>query len=792
MIPGSANPLLLTSAAAAGGYQIERSLRFNSSDSAYLSRTPSVAGNQKTWTLSFWMKRTALGNWGIFEGYNGSTTFTAIRFVNEQPELLTVISGAYTGIAMRIGIAAQLRDFSAWYHFVIAFDTTQPNFTDAVKFYINGVQQSTSLLNGAYTQNSDHYINRTIVHSWGKYNNGTWLAAYLADAHFIDGQALDPTDFGEFDANGVWQPIEYAGTYGTNGFHLPFSDNSTAAALGTDASGAGNNWTVNNISVAAGSGNDSLVDTPTSYGTDTGAGGEVRGNYCTLNPLWNNGHILSNGNLDYAPPSPEAWTSVLSTFGMPSGKWYWEQTYISGSANCMAGFGNASSTLISYPTSPNSTGYDFVDGNIYGAGAGVSAGATLSAGDIMGISVDVDAGEAKFYKNGVLQTTLSHGITGTLFPLVSSYDGVGCVNFGQRPFAYAAPSGFKSLCTTNLDAPLVAKPNEVMDVKLYTGNGSTQTISGLGFSPDLVWIKGRSLAYHHRLVDSVRGAQKLLFSSLTDAETTSTTNDRFTSFDSSGFTLGSADDTLQDGINQNLGTYVAWAWDAGSSTVTNTQGSITSQVRANASAGFSIVTWTANTTTATVGHGLNVAPSLVIMKDRDSAIEWMVYNEVIGQGKYLALNSTSSVTTASTLFNPAPTSAVFSPGSAIKSSNGYGKLVAYCFAPVAGYSSMGSYVGNGSADGPFVYTGFRPRFILIKRSDGSGNWIMVDSIRLGYNASNNVLQANLANAEGTYNYCNILSNGFKIQGTDASGNASGSTYVYYAVAENPFQYARAR
>ena len=538
-IPGSALPLLLASpAGAAGGYEIERSLRFNRVDSAYLSKTFGSAGNTKLWTFSFWYKSCVSKDPSeprrhIFTARNASGHHCIINFRGSEDKFEVYF---YNGsLVFQVLTTAVYRDPSAWGHYMVVFDTDQSTPANRVKMYANGVQ-ITQFATANYPSQgySQALWNSAEPQTIGR-DDTTYLDGYLADVHFIDGQALTPTSFGEFDATtGVWNPIEYTGSYGTNGFHLDFADNSSAAALGYDAAGS-NNWTVNNISVASGAGNDSLRDSPTNGDTanDTGAGGEVPGNYCTLNPLWNNGHVLSNGNLNYAPPSPEAWTSVLSTFGMSSGKWYWEQTYISGGANCMAGFGNSSSTIINYPTSPNSLGYDFVDGNIYGASAGAQ-GATLSAGNIMGIALDVDAGTADFYKNGVKQgSTLTHGITGTLFPLVSSYDGVGCVNFGQRPFAYSAPSGYKALCTANLDTPTIADPSTVMDVALYTGNApSTQTITGLGFSPDMVWIKNRSVTGNHIINDIVRGAGQRLITNLTNSEATDT--DRFSAFTSDG------------------------------------------------------------------------------------------------------------------------------------------------------------------------------------------------------------------------------------------------------------------
>jgi hypothetical protein len=341
-----------------------------------------------------------------------------------------------------------------------------------------------------------------------------------------------------------------------------------------------------------------------------------------------------------------------------------------------------------------------------------------------------------------------------------------------------------------------------MDVKLYTGNGSTQTISGLGFSPDLVWIKNRTTGgSSHVIQDVVRGATAYLLSNRTDAENTNTSNDWFRAFTSDGFTVAAS---TTGGVatgewNANTTSYVAWTWDAGSSTVTNTDGSISSQVRANASAGFSIVTYTGTGVNGTVGHGLNVAPRMIISKSRNNANGdagfWDVYHIGLTSALYfLKLNTTDAQTAASTVWNStAPTSSVYSVGSASGTNAGStATYVAYCFSPVVGYSSFGSYTGNGSADGSFVYTSHLPKLILIKRTDTTSNWTILDTSRLGYNVDNNPLFPNLSNAEATTDLLDITSNGFKLRSTDASVNASGGTYIYASWASSPFNYSRAR
>jgi hypothetical protein len=332
----------------------------------------------------------------------------------------------------------------------------------------------------------------------------------------------------------------------------------------------------------------------------------------------------------------------------------------------------------------------------------------------------------------------------------------------------------------------------VMAATTYSGNGGTQaitnTVNGVSFQPDFVWVKSRSGAFSHWLNDSVRGAGYSLSSNLTDAETNFTAY--FTSFASNGFNLAGGSNAFNNGST----TYVGWQWNAGGSTVTNTSGTISAQVRANPTAGFSVVTYTGTGANATIGHGLGVAPSMMIVKSRSATFTWRVYHVSIGNGNVLYLSATDASTAESTAWNSTtPTSSVFSVGTGNGTNASAGTYVAYCFAPVAGYSAFGSYTGNGSADGPFVYLGFRPRFLLIKSSSDAYNWFINDSSRNPTNVTGLDLSPNLSNAESndtpTFDF---LSNGFKLRNTYISQNGSGTTYIYMAFAENPFKYANAR
>jgi hypothetical protein len=586
----------------------------------------------------------------------------------------------------------------------------------------------------------------------------------------------------------VWVPKAYTGTYGTNGFKLDFADNASTTTIGYDAAGS-NDWTANHLSVTAGAGNDILVDVPVNGAqTDTGVGGEVRGNYATFNPLASAG-TFSNGNLQLAT-SDSGESSGLSSIGLPmSGKWYWEVTMDTIGSDAYTGITDgASRTALGNAYVAYRGGATFVSTP---AASNPSAAASYTTGDILGLAFNADSLSLAFYKNGVIQGTTTGIASRQYFTLCYCYTTAQrTINFGQRPFAYTAPSGFKALNTANLPAPVVTKPSDVFDVKLYTGNGSTQTISGLGFSPDFVWYKSRvSAVFNHGLFDIVRGAQNFLASNSTSAELGSISG--VTAFNSDGFTVGN-----DAGVNTNGAAMVAWTWDAGSSTVTNTVGSISSQVRANASAGFSVVTFSIASASASIdtfGHGLGIAPSLVILKVRNVADEWTVYHGSISSptSNWVTLNTTNAAGGGTSTFSTSSTTFGVR-GTRLLASGTSGDILAYCFAPVEGYSAFGSYIGNGSSDGSFVYTGMRPRWVLIRRTDTTENWILHDTARDGYNVTTKELIPNSASAEGSTTPFDILSNGFKLRDSGGGTNASGGTYIYFAVAEHPFQYSRAR
>jgi hypothetical protein len=783
-----------------GGYEIQRSLRFNSADSTYLNRTPASAGNLRTWTWSAWVKRGSLTSASGFAFFNQggvSTNYTLARFtISDTIDFQSYGTSAFN--FQKISTAVY-RDTAAWYHIVFVLDATNTQ----ARIYVNGAEVAYST--NVNPSNADQPFNQAALNRIGyTTNNVLPFDGYMTEVNFIDGQALTPSSFGEYNADtGVWQPKRYAGSYGTNGFYLNFSDNSntTAATLGADYSGNGNNWTPNNFSVSAGSGNDSLVDVPTNWGVDTGVGGTVRGNYCTWNPLDRDTSsaftTYANGNLDCGVTGTRA---AVATIAVTSGKWYWEivPTGNTGSVNYMIGVADANTpiTTRSY-TGANGWTY-FQNGNKFNNNSGSSYGASYTTNDVIGVALDMDAGTVTFYKNNASQGVAFSTLSGkAIQPMVSDGSSTNTmsytVNFGQRPFAYTAPSGFRALNTQNLPTPTIGatpatQAGKFFNPVLYTGNGSARSISGVGFQPDWVWIKSRSGVFNHGLNDAVRGAGKFLYSDLTAVEGNFPTD--FASFDSDGFSLGSATGNITNGSGQ---TYVAWNWKANGAGVTNTAGSITSTVSANTTSGFSVVTFTSQASgTATVGHGLGAAPKMVIVKGRNVAYEWYTYHASLGASAYISLSNTAASAASATFWNAtSPTSSVFSLGAPWAGSHTF---VAYCFAEIPGYSRFGSYVGNGSADGPFVYCGFRPAWIMLKRIDATGeDWFIYDTTRSPNNANNLRLEPNLSDAEvATSNVIDFLSNGFKLRNAATSQNSNGINYIFAAFASAPQKFALAR
>jgi hypothetical protein len=579
---------------------------------------------------------------------------------------------------------------------------------------------------------------------------------------------------------------------------------------------------------------DSFIDSPTNgTQTDTGAGGEVSGNYATWNQLIvTTNNTLSQGNLQASHAASTGWSGnsqqsnssmFVGNMGMSSGKWYWEIA-IDSATDSSIGIVNrpgGHSNYVGYPVNGIAEGWGWAaGGTIYHTSGITNDGGTLNTyavngTSILGFALDMDNGRLYVSNNGAYENSgdpeqetgyCASGMSGTYYfaasQLGSNSTWTGTVNTGQRPFAYTAPSGYKALCTANLPDPTIADGSTAMDATLYTGDGSTQIIDGLNFSPDLVWIKARdSNTSYHVWFDRVRGEHLVLRSENNVVEADYDPNgvsafgtDSFSVTDDS--TGGYSVNGPPGGTYSGNGTYVAWTWDAGSSTVSNTDGTITSSVRANPSAGFSIVSYTGTGTAGTVGHGLNAAPQMILVKNRDAAIDGRVYHVGTDAANprlywiklFASAGNGARQTTGAVWNDTAPTETVFSLGTASNVNSLNQEHIAYCWTPVEGYSAFGSYTGNGLADGPFVYTGFRPRFLLYKYSSTTGNWAMFDSERNTYNVMDNYLLANTSDAEASLSAIDFLSNGFKVR----TAQTSGTTVIYAAFAENPFKTARAR
>jgi hypothetical protein len=724
----------------------------------------------------------------------------------------------FTGDRLGLGLYTQyillttqlFRDVGAWYHIVVALDTTNATADNRCRMYINGVEVTVFTTRNNPTLNADYGINQATQHDIGRaeYTNSTCMGGYMTEINFIDGQALTPSSFGMTDpVTGVWEPLKYSGTYGTNGFYLNFKDATSTTTLGLDYSGNANNWTTNNFSVTAGSGNDSLTDVPTPwivYNTTGDIGGVVRGNYCTLNPLASvsSPPTFANGNLEATGPASGVGV-CQTTAAATSGKFYAEVTVTRTSDRLdlgIMGSGVSMTTTNYLGTDTNTIAYLTSTGVIRKDNTNNQTGlATCTTGDVVGMTVDMDTGSIQFYKNNAtvgtaVSFTPSSYVAFLFAQTTSNNTSKGTWNFGQRPFAYTPPSGFRSLCTTNLPASTILKGSQYMNAVLYTGNGSTQSITGVGFQPDLVWAKCRSNSYHHKLVDAVRGVTLTLSSSQTSAEQTEANS--LTAFNSDGFSLGNI-----SSMNASAETYVAWNWKANGAGVTNTAGTITSSVSANTTSGFSIVTYTGTGSAATFGHGLGVTPAMYIVKIRNGANNWVVWHNKLANTttSYILLDSTAAETTSASIWgSTAATSTTIGVGTAAATNANASTYVAYCFAPISGYSAFGSYTGNGSADGPFVYTGFRPRWVMVKQATVSArDWIILDTARNTYNVADLQLMPNKSDAEATTvlsstAYLDILSNGFKIRNTSVRNNESSATYIFAAFAENPFKNALAR
>ena len=798
-------------------FEISNSLRFNDGDSAYLGFTPSSAGNRRTWTWSCWVK---LGILGTSKTLFGSGT------ASSNDNTLDHTDGSiflfYDRTADKIFLTdAVYRDPSAWYNVVFVADTTNSTAGDRLRLFVNGVRQAGASGSAYPNQNTDLGINNNVTHFIGARKRSAienFYDGYQADTCFIDGTALAPSSFGE-TKNDIWIPKNTSGlTFGDQGWRLQFKQVGTGTAssstIGADTSGEGNHWTSANL-VAS----DVVPDSPTN-------------NFATLNSNMRANLTISEGNLKVV--------GVGNNFDNIAGTISFDPTDSRGYYFEYRSSGNDDGTLfgISDPQNVNFNQSDptgsFTDGaNGFGyKGNGgkrnndtnENYGNSYTSGDIL--SCAIKSGSIFFYKNGTIQnsgTAAYTSIAGTKvvgFAINGTQSGT--VNFGQDSsfagtetaqgnadsngigdFYYAVPSGYVALCTANLPDPVETvdpaqggSPQDYFNSTLYTGTGSLLAVT-TGFQPDWTWIKSRTTTDQHIVQDSVRG-NFILYPDSTQAE--GATGGGWVTETSTGFTADA-----NGPINTSGETYVAWNWKAGtafSNDASSTSvGTIDSAGSVNTDVGFSIINYTGTGATSqqTISCGLSWSnkEKLVIIKNRDAATNWLVNSTILSANKVLRLNTSdneSQVNSSGYITYESFGFRTYNGGTGLLNVNNQ-NFICYCFHEVDGYSKFGSYTGNGSVNGPFIYTGFRPAWIMIKNTDtADDNWYMADTKRNPNNVVKQILEANNVLAEYTTgsNKIDIVSNGIKCRDVGGNMNVSGENYIYMAFAEQPFKYANAR
>ena len=766
---------------------IANSLRFTSGDSSFLSRTTGSATN--TFTFSTWLKRGVISSSDYQYIFASGASGLAIGKSSDATlaDKLYIYDGSSTQAADPF-----IRDVGAWYHIVLSSNS------GTGVLYINGESVKTSISVASLSTSSG-------VTRVGRYGSGNfYFDGYLAETHLVTGSALTPSSFGE-TKNDIWVAKAYTGSHGDDGFKLTYADSSD---IGNDSSGENHDLTPSGFQT-----NDVVNDSPTN-------------NWATMSPLTADSTAsFDDGNLKSHPADNKG---AHATFGMESGKWYWETQRISGQTL----HGIIATDVHTNDASPNASGKNaiqyYFDGRLFQNGSTVSTLSGINVGDLVVFTYDTSNRQLSIYCNGTssselkAQVTAADGFTFSPSNAGGSSDAIVHFNFGQDSsfggtktaqgntdengvgdFFYTPPAGFLALCANNLPAPTFdpnqnATPDQYFNTVLWTGNETARSITGVGFSPNWVWIKNADFAKWHHVFDTVRGTGKAIYPNEPNQEATGLT-DHLTSFDSDGFSLGD-----HVNVNKTGDVNVAWNWRAGTSfSFSGETDTLDSSGSTSQDAGFSIVSYTGGSAER-VKHNLGAVPEMIMVKDRDAGNSWAVYHKDLSTDFFLELSfnyaqakgsfprftpSDSSISSSSL-----PTSTYFFVRAGRTANISGNEMIAYCFRSLDGYSKMGSYVGNNSTDNSFVYTGFKPAFLMIKNRDAIGNWGIWDTERNSSNVAFNILRADIPDDEGhtqPNNNIDILSNGFKVRGnTGISGDAV--TYIYMAFAEQPFKYANAR
>lgn len=834
------------------GYNIDGSLRFNDNDNAYLKRDLTQDGNRKTYTISLWFKIGSLGTGTASDDYrylysDGKSSSTSNISLSGTDFLSVAIND---GTATRSFRTNRLfRDVAAWYHIVVAVDTTQVTDTDRVKIYINGQQETSFSLSSYPTKDNDTTINKNgndhLIGKYGGNSNRMW-DGYIAEFHLIDGTALAPTSFGE-DNNGQWRPIEYSsGSYGVNGFYLNFSsasftDNASDPDVFADQVGS------NDFNAYKFEASDIVKDSPSN-------------NFATYNTLVSTGQSVTYAEGNLAVTASGAWSTnvwrqgtIGVTGGTGGGKYYFEFV------TTLAGNGQATGVGVQSSRATSSTLY--TEGVVYyntvinANGSTVISGLTNNpANDVLRFAFDASNGKVwignstGWFNSG--DPAAGTGEVGTianydgsvLVPITNrtSTSGTHTFNFGQDSsfanlktsgsangsdansigdFYYDPPSGgFLAMCSANLPETTIIDGTEYFNTVLWDGDDTaSRGITSVGHAPDFVWLKTRNQNNEHSLFDSVRGVAKDLESNSTAGEETNNQYGYLNSFDSDGFTVIKGSNSNPALVNASGNTYVGWNWKAGGSSNTfnidgtgyataSAAGLTGGNIAADAAsisktAGISILKYTGDGSSSpysTIKHGLDSPPELYICKSLDSsnADNWVFFHTLVdGTHDFMYLNLNNGNSNSAINFPPTSTT-VKVGGNATNENNKNFLMIA--MHSVQGFSKFGKYVGNGSStgDGTYVNVGFKPAFVMVKRTSTTGNWTIWDATRNEYNVTNNYLFANEPNLEvaGTGNSIgiDILSNGWKFRSNAANWNATSGTYIYLAFAEMDFKYSVAR